>query len=119
MLAAPTPGRTHLMITMPAFPPRLRTLRLPACMLLVLTLGGCLTAPGPTVAGDGRCSDASLQWAVGQPGDEANMRRLAKESGAGLVNPITPTTIVSRDIRQDRLRVYMDADNVITAVRCE
>ncbi|MGE8212888.1 MAG: hypothetical protein ACN6Q8_04760 [Stenotrophomonas sp.] len=56
---------------------------------------------------------------MGQPGDEANMRRLAKESGAGLVNPITPTTIVSRDIRQDRLRVYMDADSVITAVRCE
>ncbi len=47
------------------------------------------------------------------------MRKLAKDSGAGLVNPITPTTIVSRDIRQDRLRVYLDAGNVITAVRCE
>ena len=60
-----------------------------------------------------------LQWAVGQPGNEANMRRLARESGAGLVNPIGPATIVSRDIRQDRLRVFLDADNTITAVRCE
>ncbi|MGE8280656.1 MAG: hypothetical protein ACN6O2_09490 [Stenotrophomonas sp.] len=104
---------------MPAIPSHLRALRLPACSLLALALGGCLTAPGPVVSGDGRCTDADLQWAVGKAGDEATMRKLAKDSGAGLVNPITPTTIVSRDIRQDRLRVYLDAGNVITAVRCE
>jgi hypothetical protein len=90
-----------------------------ASIVFAAALGGCLTTPGPTIAGDGRCSATDLQWAVGQPGDEATMRRLSRESGAGLVNPITPTTIVSRDIRQDRLRVYLDAGNVITAVRCE
>ena len=95
-------------------------LRLPAsASLLAVGLGGCLTTPGPTVAGDGRCDASQLQWAVGQPGNEENMRRVARESGAGLVNPISPTTIVSRDIRQDRLRVFLDANNIITAVRCE
>lgn len=96
-----------------------RMLRLPACALLAAGLGGCLTTPGPTIAGDGLCKADDLQWAVGKPGDEENMRRLRRESGAGLINPITPTTIVSRDIRQDRLRVFLDESNVITAVRCE
>ena len=88
--------------------------------LLSIALSGCLSAP--PVSDDpnfGRCSDVSVQWAVGTVNDEATVRRLKKESGAGLVNPIGPTTIVSRDIRQDRLRVYTDANNVITKVRCE
>ena len=97
-----------------------RRFRLPAAaVLLAAGLGGCLATPGPTVSGDGRCDASQLQWAVGQPGDEANMRRLARESGAGLVNPIGPATIVTRDIRPDRLRVFLDAGNTITAVRCE
>ncbi|MPS35084.1 MAG: hypothetical protein E2593_07290 [Stenotrophomonas sp.] len=101
-------------------PRPLNLLLVPATAVLLATgLGGCLSTPGPTVAGDGRCTDTQLQWAVGQPGNEANMRRLARESGAGLVNPIGPATIVSRDIRQDRLRVFLDAGNTITAVRCE
>ncbi len=98
----------------------LRPLRLPvAAVLLAAGLGGCLTTPGPTVSGDGRCDASQSQWAVGQPGDEANIRRLKQESGAGLLNPIGPATVVSRDIRQDRLRVFLDAHNIITAVRCE
>lgn len=94
-------------------------LRLSACVLLPLSLAACLSTPGPTVAGDGHCRDAGLQWAIGQTNDETTARRLKQESGAGLLNPIAPTTIVSRDLRQDRLRVFVDAHNVITAVRCE
>lgn len=90
--------------------------------LLATGLSACQSTPttsaerGPDY---GRCSDAGVQWAVGKVNDEPTIRRLKQESGAGLVNPISPTTIVSRDIRQDRLRVYVDADNLITAVRCE
>lgn len=60
-----------------------------------------------------------MGWAIGQPADQANMRKLLLQSGAGLINPIGPATITSRDLRQDRLRVFIDKDNVITAVRCE
>ena len=56
---------------------------------------------------------------MGQPADEATLRRLSSESGAGLINPIGPGTVVKHDARTDRLRVYIDADNRITAARCE
>ena len=84
-----------------------------------LALSACVSTPGPQVAGDGRCSDATLGWAVGQPADEATLKRLSRESGAGLVNPVAPSTAVRHDARTDRLRVYIDADNRITAARCE
>lgn len=89
--------------------------------LLTTALSACVSAP-PVANTDpdfGRCSDTGLQWALGTVNDEPTVRRLKKESGAGLLNPIGPNTIVSRDIRQDRLRVFVDANNVITKVRCE
>lgn len=118
--AQPQPNpAADLCLRMSAFI-NLRKFCLPAAVVVVAaSLSGCLTTPGPTVAGDGRCDATRSQWAVGQPGNEANIRRLKSESGAGLLNPIGPSTIVSMDIRQDRLRVFLDAANVITAVRCE
>ena len=82
-------------------------------------LSGCAGSPGPQVSGSGRCDDSSLAWAVGQPANEDTMRRIARESGAGLVNPIGPASNVRRDHRLDRLRVFIDAGNVIQAARCE
>ncbi|MEJ2791716.1 MULTISPECIES: hypothetical protein [unclassified Pseudoxanthomonas] len=82
-------------------------------------LSSCVSTPGPQVEGGGRCSDSALGWATGQPADEATLKRLSRESGAGLVNPIGPKTVVKHDARNDRLRVYLDADNRITAARCE
>lgn len=90
-----------------------------ALALSGLLLQACASSPGPQVVGSGRCSDSQLGWAVGQPADEANIRRLSRESGAGMVNPIGPDTSVRADHRDDRLRVFVGADNVITAVRCE
>jgi hypothetical protein len=87
--------------------------------LAALALSACVSTPGPQVAGSGQCRDASLGWAVGQAADEATLKRLSSESGAGLVNPISPTTVVKHDRRGDRLRVYLDAQNRITAARCE
>lgn len=96
-----------------------------ASVALVAALAACQSAPPPSSSGNatstdesGRCSDAGIQWAVGKTNDEATIRRLKQESRAGIVNPIGPTTITSRDIRHDRLRVFVDANNVITAVRC-
>ncbi len=82
-------------------------------------LSGCVSSPGPEQTGSGRCQAGESQWAVGQPAEEATLKRLFRESGAGLINPIGPATVVSKDRRDDRLRVFIDKDNVITAVRCE
>lgn len=95
------------------------SLRVVGVIAGALAVSACVSTPGPQVAGDGLFSDASLGWAVGQPADEATLKRLSSESGAGLVNPIGPTTAVKHDARRDRLRVYLDAQNRITAARCE
>ncbi len=92
------------------------SLLLPASALL---LSACVSTPGPQVKGTGHCDASQLGWAIGQPANEPNIRRLSNESGAGLVNPIGPNTITTKDIRHDRLRVYVDKDNIITATRCE
>ena len=104
-----------------ALPPLLyrSSTRATSLALAVMALTACVSTPGPQVAGSGTCRDASLGWAVGQPADEATLRRLSSESGAGLVNPIGPSTVVKHDARSDRLRVYIDANNRITAARCE
>lgn len=82
----------------------------------MLALAACTSAGKKTTA---QCDDSQLGWAIGQPGDQTNLARLWKESGAGLMNPIAPTTVVKRDSRPDRLRVYLDQNNLITAARCE
>ncbi|TYT27423.1 hypothetical protein FZO89_01245 [Luteimonas viscosa] len=91
---------------------------LPALAAGVL-LAGCMSTPGPSVGGSGACRDSGLGWAAGQPADEANMRRLARESGAGLVDPIGPDSRPLADRRGDRLRVRIDAGNIIESARCE
>lgn len=93
--------------------------RIVATLVVGAALGGCIATPGPQVAGSGRCDDSALGWAVGEPAGEQTMRRLSRESGAGLVDPIGPRSRVRADRRDDRLRVFIDAGNVIQAVRCE
>ncbi len=87
--------------------------------LTTLTLSACATAPGPHITGSGQCHAEPLAWAIGKPADEANMRALLKQSGAGLIDPIGPATITASATRDDRLRVFIDKNNVITAVKCE
>lgn len=71
--------------------------RLAATLALVasLALSACVSTPGPQVKGPGLCKADGLEWAVGQPADEATMRKLSAQSGAGLVNPIGPETITT------------------------
>lgn len=86
-----------------------------AVLLLPLCLAaGCQTPPSPAT-----CQAAPLQWAVGLTADEPTLRQLAAQAGPVLINPIGPATIVARDQRSDRLRIYLDGHNRITALRCE
>ncbi len=91
----------------------------PILAVAATLLSGCVSSPGPEISGSGQCQAQSLQWAVGQPAAEDTMRRLLRESGAGLIDPLGPASFVRKDHRDDRLRVFIDKDNVITAVRCE
>lgn len=92
------------------------------CLLLCgagILLQACASSPGPQVTGSGRCDASALDWAIGQPAEEATMRRLLRESGAGLIDPLGPLSVVRRDHRSDRLRVFLDSGNVIQSLRCE
>lgn len=94
------------------------------CLLVIPTLalglGACQHQPAHTPAPPAAlCNDSGLDWAVGQPNSIQTLARLKQQSGTGILNPIIPGTIVSKDRRTDRLRVYLDGNDIITAVRCE
>jgi len=79
----------------------------------------CSQAPSrPDLGGRGRCDASALGWAVGKPLDEAAGRKLFQQSGAGLWRVVAPDNTFSRDQREDRLNVRVDAANVVTAVDC-
>lgn len=76
------------------------------------------TRGDPAGQGGGRCQAEPVAWAVGQAATEATMARLRKDSGAGLLRPIAPGQPTTRDLRPDRLNVFIGADNVITKLDC-
>jgi hypothetical protein len=97
----------------------------PAFALLPLLLAACAppaslqpASGGPQVQGDGRCQAGPVAWAVGKVADEATLARIRKESGAGLVRSIAPGQPTTRDLREDRVNVFVGADNVIGKVSC-
>lgn len=88
-----------------------------------LSLSSCTSAPAaadpaspPSRAGT--CRAEPVQWAVGQPAEQATMARIWRESGAGLIRPIGPRQAVTRDFRPDRVNVELDASNVIIRINC-
>lgn len=91
---------------------------------LALLLAACSSiqpdpgAPGRAGAAAGACHAEAVAWAVGQPADEAVMARVWRESGAGLIRPIGPGQVVTRDFRPDRVNVEIDANNTITRITC-
>ncbi|WP_368566162.1 I78 family peptidase inhibitor [Pseudoxanthomonas sp. UTMC 1351] len=91
-------------------------------LFMVLPLApmiGCASEEGLTSAStDGRCTTENTSWAIGKPTDEANGRRLLRDSGASLWRIIMPKQAVPADHHDDRLTVYVDDSNVITSVSC-
>ena len=85
-------------------------------------LAGCASSPSSEVpaslAGRGKCKADASPWAIGQPANEENGRRLFKESGAGLWRIVGPDQAVRKDYRDDRLNVNVDAANLITSISC-
>ena len=86
----------------------------------------CACAPMDTKAGGGeknkggiaKCDTSKLDWAKGQPANEANARRLVRESGLGLWRIIGPDNVERADYRPDRLTIYTDKDNIIQSLDC-
>lgn len=100
-------------------------MRMSLLSLIMVALVGCAppaslqpSSPGPQVAGSGRCDAGKVAWAIGAAADRDTMARVWKESGAGLIRPLSPNQPTTRDLRPDRLNVHLDADNRIVRVDC-
>lgn len=99
--------------------------RIFATSLAGITLAACTTygdpeASGtsePPVAADDLCGAAGLQNYVGKPGDSDNRAALEAAAKAGF-RWITPGSIITRDLRPDRLNVELDEDGIITRISC-
>ena len=65
-----------------------------------------------------KCDTTNLDWAKGQPANEANARRLVRESGFGLWRIIGPDSVERADYRPDRLTIYTDKNNIIQSLDC-
>jgi hypothetical protein len=89
-----------------------------ACLLALAGLAGCATTATPSPHPAAQCRAEPVAWAIGQPATQAVMGRVWRESGAGLIRPISPDQAVRRDQRPDRINVVIGADNVITAIHC-
>ena len=95
-----------------------------AAILATNLLAACSSvqpAPGTPAqlgAAAGACDAGPVAWAVGKPAEQATMGRVWRESGAGLIRPIGPGQVVTRDFRPDRVNVEIDGNNVITRVTC-
>lgn len=99
--------------------PLFSTLIAVAWLLSACSATAPVTQAGPSKpTGSGACVADKVQWAVGKPGDQATMGRVWRESGAGLIRPISPNQAVTHDFRADRVNVQLDAKNLITQVTC-
>ena len=103
----------------------LRTLLGFATLTAALAMTACSTTPTADAGagdaprpGSGKCSAEPVQWAVGQEGNQANMGRVWRESGAGLIRPIGPNQAVTMDYREDRVNVLQDAAGRIERITC-
>ncbi len=95
---------------------------LASCVFLLAACSSTPVAQDPATPNPakpaGQCNADAVQWAVGQEGNETNVNRVWRESGAGLMRPIGPNQAVTMDYRADRVNVTLDKDNRITRVSC-
>lgn len=78
-------------------------------------------APAPPAVGQSEgaaCDSDAVQYAIGEPFDEANASQLQSESGARQVRVLRPNSAATLDYREDRLNIHLDRNDNIEALRC-
>ncbi len=72
----------------------------------------------PPIAGTMTCDDGKGQTAVGQTATQAVVDKVIADTGSRNARVIKPDQAVTMDYREDRVNINVDANNVITAVKC-
>ncbi len=65
-----------------------------------------------------QCDDSKAQTAVGQTATQAVVDKIIADTGSRNARVIKPDHAVTMDYREDRVNINVDANNVITAVKC-
>ncbi|WP_249975922.1 I78 family peptidase inhibitor [Vreelandella olivaria] len=83
------------------------------------------SAPPPPTVGQEEVSSAgatcnidTIQYAIGEPFDEANVPQLQSESSARQVRVLRPGSAATMDYREDRLNIHLESNDMIEALRC-
>ncbi|MBT2773846.1 hypothetical protein J7J47_16610 [Halomonas sp. ISL-60] len=81
--------------------------------------------PPPTVAPNGSsdeqaasCDLDAIQYAIGEPFNEASFSQLKSASGVQQVRVLRPGDMATMDHRPDRLNIHLDDQDGIEALRC-
>ena len=90
-----------------------------AAPLMLLALVGCTSIepalpPGSVSA----CLPATLDQFTGQPATADLAARLLRTTGKTALRWVQPGMMVTMDFREDRLTVYLDAENKIERASC-
>ena len=91
-----------------------------------LALTACVTPPAESAANPPpapeetpmTCDAKKGSWAIGKVADEALVAKVKADTGSERYRVIPPDTAVTMDYREDRVNIDVDANNVVTAVRC-
>lgn len=76
-------------------------------------------APTPVTGGKAQaCNADAANSVIGQAATAEVVEQARKSAGAALARVLKPGEVVTMEYREDRLNLDVDADNVITAVRC-
>lgn len=64
------------------------------------------------------CQTRTLEWMIGKEADEALVRRAQLEATARMVRVLKPGQMVTMEYSDERLNIYVDADNVVQRYSC-
>lgn len=102
-----------------------------AALMLASLLAACASepasdasAPPPPSVGQnespsmGVCDTDTVQYAIGEPFDEAHVTQWRSDSGARQVRVLRPGSAATMDHRPDRLNIHLGSSDIIESLRC-
>ncbi|TBR10169.1 MAG: hypothetical protein EPO46_08430 [Lysobacter sp.] len=91
---------------------------------LSAVLAACTSTPAappmsdPTPPITAQCHAEDAQSLVGQPATASNVELARTRAHADMARVLKPGQMVTMEFREGRLNIHVDANNVITSIRC-
>lgn len=94
-----------------------------SAIILPTVLVACSTTAAPPMSDpqppmQARCNHEPAQSLLGQPATPANVERARQLAGARIARVLKPGQMVTMEFIEGRLNIHVDAQNIITSLRC-